>query len=44
MNVNAKQQLKRLASFFGITPRAMIEIIFERSEQEVMRQVGCHLL
>lgn len=44
VSVHAKDQLKRLASFFGITQRAMIETILEKSEQEALRQVGSHLL
>lgn len=39
VSVHAKDQLKRLASFFGMTQRAMIETILEKSEQEALRQI-----
>jgi hypothetical protein len=39
VSVHAKNQLKRLASFFGMTQRAMIETILEKSEQEALRQI-----
>lgn len=44
VSVHAKDQLKRLAAFFGMTQRAMIETILEKSEQEALRQVGRHSL
>ena len=51
MTVNAKQQLKRLASFFGLTQRAMIDqleldliffILRQRSQRDKHLLLGGH--